>query len=176
MPIAAPDRDAFRDLYLSTVRDVFAYAARRVGPDEAHDVTAETFARAWRSLPTWEQRGRPVEAWLLTIARNVIVDRWRRTARQPGDAAFVDDVDPSMSQRFDTVVDRTVLVAAMAALSARHRQVLELRFLRDLSVGDTAAVMGVGDEAVRALTYRALRALRAALQAGGDGHAEATGA
>ena len=56
--------------------------------------------------------------------------------------------------------DLDALRQAIARISESHATVLELRYLRELTVRETADVLGLRDDAVRALTYRALRALR----------------
>src|SRR3954466_6076696 len=71
----AGDADAFGELYDHYVTLVHRYAYHRVGDRAlAEDVTSETFVRALRRIDSLSFQGRDVGAWLVTIARNIILD------------------------------------------------------------------------------------------------------
>src|SRR5919202_6372062 len=55
----------------------------------AEEVAQETFVRAWRHASTYDARRGRVSTWLLTIARNVALDRARLTRAQPLDAELI---------------------------------------------------------------------------------------
>jgi RNA polymerase sigma factor (sigma-70 family) len=55
----------------------------------AEDVAQETFVRAWRHASTYDARRGPVSGWLLTIARNLALDRARLKGTQPVDPDLV---------------------------------------------------------------------------------------
>jgi RNA polymerase sigma-70 factor (ECF subfamily) len=169
------DQDAFRRLYDANVGLVFAYLSRRVGAQVAEDLAAEVFARAYRSLPRYQPRGVPLRAWLLRIAHNLVVGRARRRATSEvpladPDAAGRPAVAASGEAEALRQLDADLLASALEQLADSHHAVLELRFLRELSVAETATILDQSQEAVRSLTYRALQALRAqylALAGGG---------
>jgi RNA polymerase sigma-70 factor, ECF subfamily len=139
----------------------------RVGQSDAEDLTAETFTRAFKGIRRFEPRGVPFRAWLFRIANNLIIGQ----ARRARDVAPLDLVGPGQlpTSRLDPAdaavrsVEDTGLAAALARLPASHATVLDLRYLRELSVAETAQAMEITPEAVRALTYRALRSLRSEL-------------
>jgi RNA polymerase sigma-70 factor (ECF subfamily) len=132
---------------------------------EAEDLTAETFSRAWERIGSYEDRGVPFVAWLYTIASNLITSRGRTIQRRG-----VPDMLPSdlPAEGFEEGVvsrlDHQVLTERLAALKPAHRRVLELRFLGEHSVAETARLLGTTEEGVRSLTYRALAALRQELR------------
>jgi RNA polymerase sigma factor (sigma-70 family) len=75
----------------------------------------------------------------------------------------MDDLPPALTlhhDHADTVVDKQLLAAGLAALSQRQREVLALRYFEDLSVADTAAIMGTSEGTVKSYTSRALQQLR----------------
>src|SRR4051812_34560093 len=77
-----PAPTSFEAIYEAHQRDVLRYAALMLrDPDEAADVTAEAFARAWDAWS--DERGPTGRAlpWLLVITRRLIVDGWRRRRR-----------------------------------------------------------------------------------------------
>ena len=161
----AGDRAAMRQLYDDNVRMVFAFVVRRVGPGVADDLTAEVFTKAFERLDRFEWRGIPIRSWLLRIAYNEIVGRARR--RSSTEVVTDEPEAGSVAGPEDAVVEALSadgdVLEALAALSPPQRAAVELRYLRGLSVSETAVVLDLQEEAVRALTYRALKALRAAL-------------
>jgi RNA polymerase sigma-70 factor (ECF subfamily) len=161
----AGDRDAFRLLYEANVTTVVSFLARRVGPQVAEDLAAETFTKAFERLDRFEWRGVPLRAWLLRIAYHEVVARSRRRSSTE---VTTDDPWPEPSAGHeDAIVDHLALsgslAAALSSLGAQQRLAVELRYLRGLSVAEASQVLGIGEEAVRALTYRSLTSLRAAL-------------
>jgi RNA polymerase sigma-70 factor (ECF subfamily) len=164
---SAGDVAAFRALYEQHVGVVVGFLHRRVAPSDVEDLAAETFCRAFEQMPRYEWRGVPFRAWLLRIAFNLVVGRARRKSSTE---VITADLPPVASAAAEDAAVRRVeaqeLLAALARLPEPQRHVLELRFLEDLSVGETAAVIGSSEEAVRASTYRALRTLRAEMRAG----------
>jgi RNA polymerase sigma factor (sigma-70 family) len=158
---SAGDLDAFHLLYERNVDTVFGFLRNRVGPQRAEDLTADTFVKAFERIGGFEWRGIPIRAWLLRIAYNLIV----AASRRPGDevATEVEGAMPVTTGPEELVVDRTAsspALLALAQLPEAQQLVVQLRFLQELSVAETAAVIGSTDEAVRAQTYRALRNLR----------------
>ena len=156
------DRDAFHVLYEQNASEVYRYAAARVGAQDAEDVTAEVFCRAWTALHTYQRQGRPFAAWLVRIARNLLISRARRTwpvlydntiRATSGDGRFEEGLVTSLMGE--------ALREAMEQLDDRQRRVLQLRYIEGLSAREAGERLDLGDEAVRSLTYRALRSLRA---------------
>lgn len=164
----AGNKDALRSLYEDNVQVVFAFCAARVGAQRAEDVTAETFCRAFEALPRYTWRGVPVRAWLLRIAHNLIVGQARR--RSSSELVVDEMPEPTGSNRGVDCAEMVVetletayLMDALRTLGDQGRSVVELRFLRELSVAETAHVLDMSEPAVRASAYRALRSLRAKL-------------
>ena len=166
----AGDVAAMRELYEDNVAMVHSFVARRVGRDGADDLTAEVFTKAFERLDRFEWRGIPIRSWLLRIAFNEIVGRARRKASsevvtdRPNGPPHAGHED----QLLDSLTTGDAVLAALATLSPPQRAAIELRYLRDLTVTETAVVLDLGEDAVRALTYRALKALRRVLPPAGD--------
>ena len=154
--------DGFRDCYEAHLRELIGFASSRVGRVEAEDLVAETFARAWRSMPadlhTGEGSARP---WLFRVLRNLMTDRGRNRGVAERAADRIRHHQPTW-QDDETAQqsDRDELRRALARLPDRQRLVLELRFAADLDATETGNVLGLNTEAVRALTYRAMKSLR----------------
>lgn len=149
----------FERVYADHYRDVYRYVlglTRSVA--DAEDITADTFERAlrhWSAAPD-----RPVP-WLLLTARRIATDRWRRAGRfarlllAGRSNASAAAPGPEVDQEFSTWFD-----ALARVLTARQREVLVLRYQRDLTEADIGLVMGLSESGVRSLLARALAVLR----------------
>lgn len=166
----AGDRDAFQHLYELHIEAVFAFLRARAPRELAEDLAAETFCRAYQHIGRYEWRGAPYRAWLLRIARNLLIAHWRSKA---SGVHLLDDLEPVAAAHVDADPTERMataqVVAMLAELPDRHREVIELRFLEERSVAETAAVLEITEEAVRALTLRAMKALRKLCAASGAG-------
>jgi RNA polymerase sigma-70 factor (ECF subfamily) len=165
------DAEGFGLLYDRYVDVVFRFVHHRVGDRAtAEDVTSETFVRALRRIDSLTFQGRDVGAWLVTIARNLMLDHVK-SSRYRLEVATADmrDADRATDGPEDAVLRglaNAELLAGVAQLSDDQRECVELRFLQGLSVAETAAAMGKKDGAVKALQHRAVRRLAALLPEG----------
>lgn len=138
-------------------RDVHRYLLGLTGsPDEADEIAAETFERAIRA---WSLAPEPPLPWLLLTARRIATDRWRRARRLARLA-----VGRGAALRLDAAeagAEFWLWFDALAkALTDRQREVLVLRYQRDLTDADIATIMGLSESGVRSLVARALEVLR----------------
>jgi RNA polymerase sigma-70 factor (ECF subfamily) len=163
--------EAFAALFDRHADAVHRYVARRLGGEVADDLVAETFTTAFQQRHRYDPaRGAGTDArpWLLGMATNLVgrhrraeARRFRAMARVP---ALADHDEPLADRAADRVVARAVrreLAAALAALPARHRDVLLLVAWGDLSYGEAAQALGIPVGTVRSRLNRARRKLRA---------------
>lgn len=162
--------DAFGALYERHALAVFRYlAAHLTSSLDAEDLTGDVFLRAWQAIPKYRERGVPFLAFLLRIARNALIDHYRRSAR-PGQQALSDaeielpDVGPGPAELTAARHEQRQLASMLAGLPGDYRTVLVLRFINELSPDETAVVMRRSPGAVRVLQHRALAALRKQMQ------------
>jgi RNA polymerase sigma-70 factor (ECF subfamily) len=158
------DAEGFGLLYDRYVDVVFRFLLHRVGDRAtAEDFTSETFVRALRRIDSLSFQGRDVGAWLVTIARNILLDHVKSSrVRLEVTTADMRDADQATAGPEDAVLQsmtNAALLAGVRQLSADQRECVALRFLQGLSVAETAAAMGKKDGAVKALQHRAVRRL-----------------
>jgi RNA polymerase sigma-70 factor (ECF subfamily) len=155
-PLAHPER---------LTRSVYAYVAYRIGPGhDAEDVTSEVFERALRYRSGFDPaRGTP-SAWLTGIARRVLAER-RTAPVDQGDAA-AESAAPGELERES--VDRLTVQSAVAALPARDRELIALRYGADLTAAQIAAQLDMTTNAVEVALHRALERLRQVMQPATD--------
>jgi RNA polymerase sigma-70 factor (ECF subfamily) len=160
----AGDAEAFGQLYDRYVDTVYRYIYYRVGSSQlAEDLTSETFLRALRRISSFTWQGRDFAAWLVTIARNLVVDHFKssrfRLEVTTGEMLDADDVQESPE---GTVLESFINVALLKAvkrLNPQQQECVVLRFLQGLSVAETARIMGKNEGAIKTLQYRAVRSL-----------------
>jgi RNA polymerase sigma-70 factor (ECF subfamily) len=96
-------------------------------PDLADDVAQETFLRAWRHAGTYDARRGRVPAWLLTIARNLAIDRVRMRGATPTDPDVIaSELDIATQASMPDVAERDRTRRAVAALPDDQRRALVL--------------------------------------------------
>jgi RNA polymerase sigma-70 factor (ECF subfamily) len=167
------DADAFGDLYERCLDAIYHYVFYRVnGRQEAEDLTASIFLRAWQALDTNPPREAPFRSWLYRIAHNAVVDYYRTRKDQVELEAAAHLPDPMEGPEALTARQEraNALKRAMLQLKEDHQEVLTCRFVVGLSHAETAVVMSRSEEAVRALQYRAVNALRKLLIIQGSSH------
>lgn len=157
---------AFEHIYRAYAGSVFGYLCSLTrDPLLAQDLTSETFVKALRSIRTVRDQGKPLRAWLMTIARNLAVDYAKslRSRNVVPVGAFVEaDVpEPGMTPEEYAIHGEFAreLHALLRTLSADQRTCLLLRYFAGLSVADTASLMNRNGAAVRAIQHRAIRRL-----------------
>jgi len=161
----ASKEERLTSLFDSCYPRLARYAYARLGnPTDAEDIAAEVFVRAFESLHSFTERGLSMEARLVRIARNLIVDRYRRDSRFPRS----EDVEvESNGEDPITIAERRILMSdvrrAMQRLTPDQREVVRLRFFGGLSSRETAEVMGKKDGSIREMQRAALEKLRGLL-------------
>jgi len=141
------------------------YVARLTGDrDRAADVVQETLLRAW--LHDIADDGRPVRAWLYTVARHLVVDE-ARSARARNESATAEPPETASTiepDRVDALFDALLVGDALAGLSIEHRAVVVRAYYRRQSVAEIAAELEIPPGTVKSRLHYGLRALRLALQ------------
>jgi RNA polymerase sigma-70 factor (ECF subfamily) len=153
----------FEDLYRSSRGDVYAYVATLLRDHAAaEDVTALAFERAYKRRRTFDRRRGEERAWLFGIARNAALDELRRRKRLARLAADPEDVSGASEDGGDVALRRTTVRAALAAMAARDREIIALKFHGGLSNAELARVLGVSASNAGTLLHRAMEKLRKA--------------
>lgn len=154
------DEDAYRHLLESVAADLRSYFRRRVREaPEVEDLVQDTLMTVHRARHTYDP-ARPFEPWLYAIARNTLVDAFRRDRRRAERHAADDDVltvaaePPSHESAVDGIFD---------GLPEGQREALEMVKIKGLSIEQAAARAGVSQGAMRVRIHRGYRALRARL-------------
>ena len=168
------DTDAFSQLYRLYFDRIYRYARLKLASDaDAEDLASAVFFNAWRTIDRFAPRGdTSFAAWLFRLARNALIDRYRRER----DTVSLDGDSPSFTPAEmlpgpDALLEKRLtldeLRDALQTLTEEQREVVLLRFVEGLSAREVGHIMGKQEGAVRGMQFRAIEALRRALAQGG---------
>jgi len=161
------------NVYLEYYRNVHNYIAFRI--NNRHDVEELASLTFEKALAAWGayDPARAVEGWLIGIAKNVVTDYLRASAkrtlaplesvlhfkspeRQPCEAVMANE-------------ENRALLRAMARLRERERQILSMKFATGLKSGEIAEILGMREAAVRTAVHRSVKRLREILEVENEG-------
>lgn len=163
---ADDDETIISELYREYHRPLLTFVMRHTGGDRqwAEDVVQETMIRAWRSVDQFDSETASLMPWLATVARRIVIDDRRRKGARPQEAGEGPLENLQIPDGMDDLLRTVVVSEALKALSPAHREVLTETILRDRTVNEAAAVLGIPVGTVKSRVYYALRALRVALE------------
>jgi RNA polymerase sigma-70 factor (ECF subfamily) len=159
------DVAAFGDLYRVFFPQVHQYVLARVsGREEAEDLTNTIFEKALAAMGRYQPTPAQFSTWLYTIARNAVIDHYRKRRLPMQDGAEEElrqSPDPDGDPEALLLADerRRRLHEAILELTDEQRQVVGCRFYFNLSIHEVAQATGKTEGAVKALQFRALQRL-----------------
>lgn len=158
---------AVGDLYERYHQDVFQYLYYNVGERHlAEDLTSDVFLKVFKAIQNFETKNSNFKGWLYQIARNTLVDHYRKLLIHPEvelneqmEEADCEDVVALADKNFSS----EILILALKELSEDQRNVLVLRFVAGMSLEESSRVLHKTLDSVKGLQRRALLALRKVL-------------
>lgn len=159
------DNQAFELLYELCYLPVFRYLFLRIrNKAQAEDLTQVVFVKVWNSLPNYEDKNAHPLSYFFTIARNSLIDHVRKEKNAPvADENVVAKASQELHDPYDHTKKREneeFVAIALSALTEDQRQIIELKFLSELSNKEISVIIGKKEEAIRQLQLRAMRRLR----------------
>ena len=159
------DTQAFGELYERHYQSVFRFLyAHLDNRQDAEDLMEEVFLSVWHSVSSYQEKGVPFIAFLFRVARNGLIDHYRRSKSSKLTTSIEDlplrDHDPDPGEALITTLEHQEVRKVLEKLREDYRTVLVLRFLSELTPEETAEVMQRSAGAVRVLQHRALTAMR----------------
>jgi RNA polymerase sigma-70 factor (ECF subfamily) len=157
------DVQAFQLFYQENIGPIYRYIYSKVGNrEEAEDLTSQTFVKAVHSIDR-ERSAHSMQKWLFRVAHTTIADYWRSRYR-----ISTSSLDELLDAGWEGPVEDEAPVANNARpaenvkrildrLPAHYGEVLNYRFLLNLSIKETAAKMGITEANVKVLQFRALK-------------------
>ncbi|MFJ9627665.1 sigma-70 family RNA polymerase sigma factor [Streptomyces sp. NPDC091280] len=141
-------------------RPLLAYVERILGERHtAEDIVQETLIRAWRHSERLCANDGSLHGWLLTVARNLAIDRLR-SAYSRHEVPGVEHPGTLLDNHADAVATSVDTAALLGHLSDEHQEVLVHIYLHDRTVQETARILGIPPGTVKSRQHYALRRLR----------------
>lgn len=158
------DRESFAEIYDLFADKLFKYISIKIQDKiQAEDILQEVFVKAWKNLYTLRDEKLQFSAWMYRITSNTVSDYFRKIYREPEpvELTAVHDVAaaPEISQD-DDAVKRELLLKATKKLPPQYQEVIELIFIQELSISQTARIFKKSNLAIRLMQHRALRSLK----------------
>jgi RNA polymerase sigma-70 factor, ECF subfamily len=158
--IASPAR--FRELFERNRLPVFRYIYALTGgsQDDAEDLAAETFLRAWKARYQFDRDIDSATGWLIRIAKSLVIDNYRRTVRANRNLRADLQPSPTPEQTAIQEEQQKFLLRLVADLPDEQREIIVLRYLLDWRVHEIARHMGASENKISVSLHRTLSKLR----------------
>ncbi|HEY4686412.1 MAG TPA: RNA polymerase sigma factor [Dehalococcoidia bacterium] len=155
------DPGAWSQIYDLHYLHLYRYAYGRLGDrDEAQDVTSQVFVEALEGIDRFRFQGKPLLAWLYSIARHLIADRFRRARRAEDRLSRLHWEAVTSTPAMDGRAERADLIEALSNLTSEQREVIILRFFVGLTAREAGQLLNKSEYAVFSLQVRAVNSLR----------------
>ena len=159
---SSPAADALDELYRGHAAEIYRYAYAVLGnAADAEDVTQTTFVNALRALERGDEPRKPSN-WLITIAHNIVRQRFRQLQARPTEVEL--DRDVPSAERDDEATSIEELVRALQRIPPTQREALVMRELEGRPYKEIAEILGTSVGALETLLFRARRSLAEELE------------
>ncbi|MEV6860636.1 sigma-70 family RNA polymerase sigma factor [Streptosporangium subroseum] len=164
-PPATPPPETPREHHLGTLvreheKALLAYAEKLLNDHHlAEDIVQETLVRAWHHADRLYDSEGSVRGWLLTVARNLVIDRSRGGFHRY-EVIGSDALDVVQRDHADAVVAAVTVTEMLDSLSTEHREVLVHTYLWGRTVREAAEVLGIPVGTAKSRQHYALNYLR----------------
>jgi RNA polymerase sigma-70 factor (ECF subfamily) len=154
--------DFMRDLMATHGSSVLANITRMVHDRAlAEDVVQEALVRAWRNIDRLDpDRDAGMRGWLLRVARNIAVDKFRAKNARPAEVAESAALNIGIPDPSEALLRAIHVRAALARLSEAHRAVLRECYFNGSTITEAAQTLGIPVGTVKSRLSSALRNLR----------------
>ena len=157
------DNSSWQSFYDQLAPELRAYITR-LGARDPDDLLGETMMQIVRDIKKFSGTPTEIRAWSIRIAHNRVIDASRRRNARPAEVPIDETLDFVPAQdHLRELPDIETLSNLLQTLTPDQRSVIWLRYVTELTLEETAEVVGKTPEAVAALTYRALASLRKSL-------------
>jgi RNA polymerase sigma factor (sigma-70 family) len=165
--VGGDDDAVITALYQTYQVPLLAFVLRLTGGDRQHaeDVVQETMVRAWLEAGRLDLSGPSLMPWLAAVARRIVIDDHRRRSVRPTETGEGAVAEQPVDDDTAAAELRVVIDGAMRQLTSSHRQALSETILRDRTVSQAAATLGIPVGTVKSRVYYALRELHEVLAA-----------
>ena len=165
------DKDAFTEVVNRYLKLIYNFTYRLVGNEKsAEDISQEVFLKAWKNLKKFDTE-KSFKTWLFSIAKNSCIDYLRKRKdvslstfdSENGGNIIEDnliDMELMADETFARKQDDEQLDIAMGTLSVIQKEVIILKYVNEMSLSETAEILGMSTDTVKSHHRRALIRLK----------------
>jgi RNA polymerase sigma-70 factor (ECF subfamily) len=153
------DSESFGQIYSLYARQIYNFLFSKLKHRETtEDIVHTVFLTAWTNLHSYKPHANAkFSTWLFQIANFTLIDHWR-TKKPTAELTEIENLaqfaqDPKFYEEYE------YLWIAISELPLEYQTVLDLRFRQNLSVKETAQILGKSQVGVRVIQHRALKAI-----------------
>lgn len=147
----------FDQIYEELFPVLYRFVSARIPVNDVEDVTSDIMSKVWRALPGFTGQG-SLKSWATSIAYHQIADYYRGRKK-----ISLIPLNEELKQTNDHTEEWTTLMSvnqALAKMPAQHVTVIQLRLIEGFSAAEVARVLGITQQAVDSLLYRAKKSFR----------------
>ncbi len=154
----AGDSEAFGYLYDNCIKRLYDFVYfKTLNKDLAEDLVSETFIKTLKNIKSCQDN---FSSWIFAIARNSIIDHYRRHHEESIEDAWEIAADYDLLKIVGVSLNAEIIKLAMTNLSSEERDIIILRFWQDLPFKEIAVLIGKKEGAVKMSLKRSLSRLR----------------
>ena len=158
------DKHAFEEVYSAYYIPLYRYILTRIkNKQESEDMTQTVFIKIWSSLPTWNESHTSPLSFFFTVARNTLIDYFRKNSRRKevvSDEIVAKESESHTSDLSSAKELKEVLTQAISKLSEDQQEVINLIYTHDRTYTEVAEITGKNEDAIRQTHSRAIKKLR----------------
>jgi RNA polymerase sigma-70 factor, ECF subfamily len=158
----AGKQEALADIYEAYFLRVYRFAYYRVSHREtAEDITEDTFVKAFAGIKNLQNTA-AFEGWLFQIARNLIIDYYRKKKQLvPLDAVENTlEYDTNVVEIINLQIEQSILIKLLKELNDEQQSVIKMKFLEELDNPTIAKILNKTEGAIRVIQHRAILKLK----------------
>ena len=153
------------DLYINQIYRFIYFKVSNV--EEAEDLTSAVFLKTWSYIQEGNEiKHKTLKALIYKIARNLVIDHYRKSSRQKSVSLnddFVKEIidnKQNIQKEIELMSDIESVKRNLKELKDEYREAIVMRFVNELSISEIADILDKPKGNVRVLIYRALKAMR----------------
>lgn len=164
------DSEAFGNIYKLYFTPIYRYIFLRIQKkEETEDLVQVVFLKVYRNINNYQERKVPPLAYFFTVARNTVIDYWRKQkeTNNEGTEKIPVELEKSSGNPLQIVQNKEIyktIRAAIKQLSEEQQEVIILKFINEMRNEEIAKILDKSEQAIRQLQCRALKILRKILK------------
>ncbi len=157
------DKTELTEAFLEYHADLYSFVFYRTGrkSELAEDITQEVFMKAWSYRHSFDPDKAALKTWLYTIARNLIIDEYKKNSHKPevNSEQDFDQPDTEASDP-DAPIMLNFVLNKINQLSSDEQELITLRFINEYELEEISKIINKSYNTTKVAVHRALQKLK----------------